>query len=141
MGGYAWVEGAAAVAAHAERDWEGLWSLLFAAGKAAYRLSLVAPPDVGAVLAFAAMDVCEARDEVAWAHPEVSRTAIAVDLGPVAPSISTDAGTAAILLLLQTAAERVAALEAVASPSDSDLIGRIRVRIRTATTAFAGTPR
>lgn len=141
MSGYTWAEGAAAVAAHAERDWEGLWSLLFAAGKAAYRLSLVAPPEVGAVLAFAAMDVCEARDEVAWAHPEVSHTAIAVDLGPVAPSISREAGTAAVLLLLHTAAECVTALEVLAGTSGDDLIGRIRGRILAATTAFAGVPR
>lgn len=138
---YTWSDGATAVCASAAVGWEGIWSLLFAAAKAAYRLSLVASLEVGPGLAFAAMDVCEARDEIAWAHPDVPSTAIAVDLGPLGSPVPRYEASEAILLLLRAAAERVAALEDSADTADANLLARVRGRIQAATGTFGGARR
>ena len=109
--GYSWSRGAGAVLEHTGLDWDGVWSLLFAAGKAAFRLSLACPIGVGAELAYAAMDICEARDEVSWAHPEAPMTAIAVDLGPVGPVVDLPATCGVLVGLLDAALDRLALLE------------------------------
>jgi hypothetical protein len=44
--------------------WSGLWSLLFAAGRAALTLSSSVPLSQGVALSYAAMDLREARDEL-----------------------------------------------------------------------------
>ena len=109
--GYTWSKGADAVLERTAVDWDGVWSLLYAAGKAAFRLSLQLPIGVGAALAYAAMDICEARDEVGWAHPETPAMAIAVDLGPVGPAIDLAATCDVLVGLLDAALERLALLE------------------------------
>lgn len=109
--GYTWSKGADAVLEHTAVDWDGLWSLLYAAGKAAFRLSLQLPIGVGAALAYAAMDICEARDEVGWAHPETPTMAIAVDLGPVGPVIDLATACGVLVGLLDAALERLRVLE------------------------------
>ena len=109
--GYTWSKGADAVLEHTAVDWDGVWSLLYAAGKAAFRLSLQLPIGVGGALAYAAMDICEARDEVGWAHPEAPSTAIAVDLGPVGPVVDLRSACGPLVGLLDAALDRLTALE------------------------------
>jgi hypothetical protein len=130
---YTWSTGAAAVLEHVEDDWAGVWSLLFAATKATFRLSLQLPPDVGAELAIAAMDTGEARDEVTWAHPEVPTTAVAVDLGPVGPALDVPATCSVIVGLLDGALRRLGPIAAAdPSPGDRQLARRIGSKVRMA---------
>ncbi len=122
--GYTWSKGAGAVLEHTAVDWGGVWSLLFAAGKAAFRLSLALPLGVGADLAYAAMDICEARDEVSWAHPEAPMTAIAVDLGPVGPVVDLRATCGVLVGLLDAALDRLALLEDGGADVDGRRVAR-----------------
>lgn len=127
---YTWSTGAAAVLEHVENDWAGVWSLLFAATKATFRLSLQMPLDLGAELAYAAMDSGEARDEVGWAHPDVPLAALAVDLGPAGPSLDVAKTRAVIVGLLDGALHRLTALGAVdCAPSDRQLARRVGSKV------------
>ncbi len=129
--GYTWSTGAAAVLEHTAVDWDGVWSLLYAAGKGIFRLSLQLPIDVGAELAYAGMDICEARDEVAWAHPEVPLTAIAVDLGPIGPVVDLPATTAVLVGLLDAAFDRLGVLQdADLDPDTRSLSRQITWKLR-----------
>ncbi len=130
--GYTWSTGATAVLQHTDADWDGVWSLLYAAGKAAFRLSLQIPLDPGAELAWAAMDICEARDEVGWAHPTVPTTAIAVDLGPAGPLVDETDARRVLAGLLDAALERLALL--AGAGLDGDDVGLAR-RVDTKTRA------
>ncbi|GEK21020.1 hypothetical protein [Cellulomonas xylanilytica] len=47
-----------------QSTWAVLWSLLYTAGHSALRLSLASPLDSGVELAYVAMDLREARDEL-----------------------------------------------------------------------------
>lgn len=124
--GHAWSKGAAAVLEHVEDGWAGVWSLLFVATKATFRLSLQVPLELGAELAYAAMDSGEARDEVGWAHPEVPLAALAVDLGPASQSLDVAESRAVIVGLLDGALHRLAPLGAVdCAPSDRQLARRV----------------
>ena len=127
---YTWSTGAAAVLEHVGNDWAGVWSLLFAAPKATFRLSLLVPLDLGAELAYAAMDSGEARDEVGWAHPDIPMTAIAVDLGAAGPGPDVPATCAVIVGLLDGALRRLTALGAVdCAPSDRQLARRVGSKV------------
>jgi len=136
---YTWFKGAAAVLEHTAVDWDGVWSLLFAAGKAAFRLSLQLPIGVGAELAYAAMDICEARDEVAWVHPEVPMTAIAVDLGPLEPAVDLPATAAVLVRLLDAALDRLSLLQEVDPDPDARSLPRqLASKLRSAREAITG---
>ena len=135
--GYTWSRGAGGVLEHTGLDWDGVWSLLFAAGKAAFRLSLQLPLGVGAALAYAAMDICEARDEVSWAHPEAPITAIAVDLGTVGPVVDLPATCGVLVGLLDAALSRVALLEDGGLDVDGQrLVRQITSKVRRAREAI-----
>ena len=109
---YTWSTGAAAVIEHTDGDWGGIWSLLFAAAKAAFRLSLQLPPGPGAEVAYTAMDLCDARDEIGWAHPDLPTTQVAVDLGPVGPIAQTPDACQVLVDLLDVVLERITLLDA-----------------------------
>ena len=127
---YTWSTGAAAVLERVGNDWAGVWSLLFAATKATFRLSLLVPLDLGAELAYAAMDSGEARDEVGWAHPDVPLAALAVDLGPASQSLDVADTGAVIASLLDGALHRLTALGAVdCAPSDRQLARRVGSKV------------
>ena len=106
-------------------------------------LSLQLPLGPGAELAYAAMDICEARDEVSWAHPEVPMTAIAVDLGPVGlgpvgPIVDLPATAAVLVGLLDAAFDRLTVLQdADPDPDARSLTRQIISRVRTAREAIA----
>jgi hypothetical protein len=139
---YTWSKGADAVLEHTAVDWDGVWSLLYAAGKGAFRLSLQLPLGPGAELAYAAMDICEARDEVSWAHPEVPMTAIAVDLGAVGPVVDVQAAAAVLVGLLDAALERLSVLQdADLDPDVRSLSRRTTWKVRTAHEAITGLAR
>ncbi len=134
---YTWSKGADAVLEHTAVDWDGVWSLLYAAGKGAFRLSLQLPLGPGAELAYAAMDICEARDEVRWAHPGVPMTAIAVDLGPVGPIVDLPAAAAVLVGLLDAAFDRLTVLQdADPDPDARSLSRQITSRVRSAREAI-----
>jgi len=134
---YTWSMGADAVLEHAAVDWDGIWSLLFAAGKAAFHLSLQLPIGVGAELAYAAMDICEARDEVGWANPETPMTAIAVDLGPIGPVVDLPATTVVLVGLLDAALDRLALIEEAGLDSDGQqLAHQVSAKARSAREAI-----
>jgi len=127
---YTWSTGAAVVLEHIEHDWAGVWSLLFAATKATFRLSLQVPLDLGAELAYAAMDSGEARDEVGWAHPDVPLVAVAVDLGPASQSLDVADTRAVIVSLLDGALHRLTPLGAAGcAPSDRQLARRVGSKV------------
>ena len=135
--GYTWSKGADAVLEHTAVDWDGVWSLLYAAGKGTFRLSLQLPIDIGAELAYAGMDICEARDEVGWAHPQVPTTAIAVDLGPVGPVIDVPATAAVLVGLLDAALDRASLLaDADPEPGGRGLSRRVTSKVRGAREAL-----
>ncbi len=135
--GYTWSAGAEAVLEHTAVDWDGVWSLLYAAGKGIFRLSLQLPLGPGAELAYTGMDICEARDEVAWAHPEVSATAIAVDLGALGPVVDLPATTTVLLGLLDAALDRLTVLgEADPDPDTRSLSRQITWTVRCAREAI-----
>lgn len=136
--GYTWSKGAGAVLEYTAVDWDGVWSLLFAAGKAAFRLSLQLPIGVGAELAYAAMDICEARDEVGWAHPTTPMTAIAVDLGPVGPVVDLPEACGVLVGLLEATLDRLALLEDAGSDLDGQPLARqVGSRVRSARQALS----
>ena len=135
---YTWSTGAAAVLEHVEDDWAGVWSLLFAATKATFRLSLLVPLDLGAELAYAAMDSGEARDEVGWAHPDVPLAALAVDLGPASQSLDVAATRAVIVSLLDGALDRLTTLGAAdCASSDRQLARRVGSKVLAARDVLA----
>ena len=134
---YPWSKGVAAVLEHTAVDWDGVWSLLFAAGKATFRLSLQLPIGVGAELAYAAMDICEARDDVAWVYPEVPMTAIAVDLGPLEPTVDLPATATVLVGLLDAALDRLNLLqEADPDPNAHGLPRQLTGKLRSAQEAI-----
>lgn len=127
---YTWSTGAAAVLGHVEDDWAGVWSLLFAATKATFRLSLQVPLDLGAELAYAAMDSGEARDEVGWAYPDVPMEAIAVDLGPAGQGLDVADTRAVIVSLLDGVLDRLTRLGAAdGAPSGRQLARRVGSKV------------
>ena len=137
MSGYTWVAGAAAVVARTQADWDGVWSLLYAAGKASFRLSLQVPFSVGAPVAFAAMDVCQARDEVGWAHPSAPVDAIAVDLGPLGPALDLPATVGVIVGLLNEALSRLTVLDRDGDELDRALVDRLSALVRSGRAVLA----
>ncbi|HEY3549224.1 MAG TPA: hypothetical protein VGK17_24370 [Propionicimonas sp.] len=122
--GYTWSRGAEAVLEHTAVDWDGIWSLLYAAGKGTFHLSLQLPIAVAAELAYAAMDICQARDEVGWAHPEVPITAIAVDLGPLGPVVDLPTTGAVLVDLLTAALDRLTLLAEADPDGDRQHLAR-----------------
>jgi len=137
MAGYTWAVGAAAVVARTRADWDGVWSLLYAAGKAAFRVSLQVPFAVGAPVAFAAMDLCAARDEVGWTHPSAPLDAIAVDLGPLGPALDLPATADVIVGLLDETLSRLAVLDREGDEVDRDLVDRLTALVRSGRAVMA----
>lgn len=81
-----WEEPAAILLVRDRIKSSGAWSILDTAAHAALALSLEASTSQGVDLAFAAMDLTEARDEIGWARPDLARGSRPVRLGPLTPS-------------------------------------------------------
>lgn len=136
---YTWSTGAAAVIEHTDGDWGGIWSLLFAAAKATFRLSLQLPLGPGAQIAYTAMDLCDARDEIGWAHPDLPSTQIAVDLGPLGPVVDAPDACQVLVDLLDVILHRLTLLPADSlDPAGVGLVRTVTTRVRTARAVLAG---
>jgi hypothetical protein len=99
----AWDAPAGTLLERTPSTWAGLWSLLYTAGHSALRLSLTSRFDESVRLAYVAMDLREARDELEWLHEGVAELALAADLGPLRPSEDRDAACGVVLRLVSTA--------------------------------------
>ena len=125
----------------AQATWPGLWSLLYTAGHSALRLSLVAPFSDGVELAYVAMDLREARDELEWLHEDVSAGAGATDPGPIRPGEDREAARDGVHQLID-AALGVSLLLAEGEIDSPELacLTRVEHRLRSAQTTIAQLP-
>ena len=74
----------------ASLDLSGVWSLLYAAQRAALRLALDAGLDRDLSLTLAATDLGEALEELEWHHHDLPAGAAALDLGPIPAGATKD---------------------------------------------------
>jgi len=100
-----WDETAKVLVGHADADWEGIWTLTYAAGRATADLCVVAPMADAVELTYAAMDLCEAREELEWVRPDLPARCPAVSVGPPDP-VDVDAARDAIARLITAALAR-----------------------------------
>lgn len=119
--------------------WDRLWSLVYAAGRAASTLSLSVPFSQGVPLTYAALDLREARDELEWLDSNLAHDALAVDLGPFRP---TDDGVAARDVIGQLAGAALDLASALAdrgtSPAELNTLTRVSGKVFSARAAIAG---
>jgi hypothetical protein len=78
-----WQEPAATLIDQAPLDWSGLRSVLDVAGHAALALSLAVPLSAGVGLAYAAIALGEAREELEWTHDTLPAQPRTARLGPL----------------------------------------------------------
>jgi len=128
-----WWEPALELIERAEPSWSGLWSILTAADHAAMTLSLRAPLGKGVDLAFAAVELGEAREELEWVRDGLRELAGQARLGPLA--LGDDATEARHLLgrLIDAATNLVLVLaEGTTAVDEVDALGRVLRSLRTA---------
>jgi len=128
-----WREPALELIERAEPTWPGLWSILAAAGHAAMTLSLGAPLGNGVDLAFAAVELGEAREELEWVRDGLGDLSGQARLGPLA--LGDDATEARHLLqrLVEAAAARVLVLaDRTTAVDEVDALGRVLRSLHTA---------
>jgi len=104
-----WDETAKVLVERADADWEGIWTLTYAAGRATADLGVVAAMADAVELTYAAMDLCEAREELEWVRPDLPARCPAVTVGPPDP-VGVDAARDAVSRLITAALARSAAL-------------------------------
>ena len=107
-----WTRPAAVLTAEAT-GWDGVWSLLYAAGQAAVNLSAVPGADQDLGLSYAALDVSYALTELELLGPDVVAIGVAVDLGSV--DLADRAAAVVVVDDLLAAAEFLA-IELVTEP-------------------------
>ena len=101
----------------APADWDGLWTVLFAAAHATSTLALSLPVVEGLDLTLTAMDLHQAREELDWARPGLRDTATTVSLGILPLHDDPQDARQVIDDLVVAAMNRVADL----SPNEDDL--------------------
>ena len=104
-----WDETAQVLVEHADADWEGIWTLTYAAGRATADLGVVVPMADAVELTYAAMDLCQAREELEWVRPDLPARCPAVTVGPPDP-VDVDSARDAIGRLITAALARAEAL-------------------------------
>ena len=77
-----WDETAKVLVERAGADWEGIWTLTYAAERATTDLCVVAPMADAVELTYAAMDLCQAREELEWVRPDLPARCPAVTVVP-----------------------------------------------------------
>lgn len=134
-----WIAPAGALLERTPPTWSGLWSLLYTASHSALRLSLVAQFADGVELAYVAMDLREARDELEWLHEGLSADAPAMDLGPVRPGEDHQAARDVVQKLIDCAlgVSRLLAAQSV-DGAELSCLTRVEHRLRTAHAKIAG---
>ncbi len=131
-----WQGPATALIEHGEPGWAGLWSLLDAGGHAAVTLSLAAPLGVGVDLAFAAIELGEARDELEWTREELTARA-PVRLGPLHIGDSVDEAHRVVVHLVEVAMDRALVLgDEAATPEELACLARVLRKLRAAEQEF-----
>lgn len=113
----AWQGPAQGLLERAPADWDGLWTVLFAAAHATSTLALSLPVVEGLDLTLTAMDLHQAREEVDWARPDLRDTATTVSLGILPLHDDPQAARQVIDDLVVAAMNRVADL----APNEDDL--------------------
>ena len=104
-----WDETAKVLVERADTDWEGIWTLTYAAGRATADLGVVLPMADAVELAYAAMELCEAREELEWVRPDLPARCPAVTVGPPEP-VYVDVARDAVSRLVTAALARSEAL-------------------------------
>ena len=104
-----WDETAKVLVERADADWEGIWTLTYAAGRATDDLCVVVPMADAVELTYAAMDLCQAREELEWVRPDLPARCPAVTVGPPDP-VDADVARDAIARLITAALARTEAL-------------------------------
>ena len=134
-----WDETAKVLVEHADADWEGIWTLTYAAGRATADLGVVAPMADAVELTYAAMDLCEAREELEWVRPDLPARCPAVTVGPPDP-VDVDSARDAIGRLVTAALARAAALLGCdLDLADLACLTRTTTQLRSARSAVHGT--
>jgi len=104
-----WDESAKVLVERADADWEGIWTLTYAAGRATADLCVVVPMVDAVELTYAAMDLCEARQELEWVRPDLPARCPAVTVGPP-DNLDAEVARDAISRLITAALARAEAL-------------------------------
>jgi hypothetical protein len=104
-----WDETAKVLVERSDPDWEGIWTLTYAAGRATADLGVVAPMADAVELTYAAMDLGDARQELEWVRPDLPARCPAVSVGPPEPA-DVDAARDAVSRLITAALARSEAL-------------------------------
>jgi hypothetical protein len=131
-----WQGPASALIEQGEAGWAGLWSLLDAGGHAALSLSLAVPLGVGVDLAFAAIELGEARDELEWTREELAARA-PVRLGPLHIGDSVDDARRIVERMVEVAMDQALALgDEATSPEELACLTRVLRKLRAAEHEF-----
>jgi len=134
-----WDETAKVLVEHAGADWEGIWTLTYAAGRATADLGVVAPMADAVELTYAVMDLCEARQELEWGRPDLPARCPAVTVGPPDP-VDVDAARDAIGRLITAALARTEVLLGCdLDLADLACLTRTTMQLRSAHRAVHGT--
>lgn len=128
-----WGDPARALCEREPATWEGLWSLLYAAARAASTLALATPVHEGIGPTLTAMDLNEAREELDWVRPGLRATAPVVSLGNLPAGEDRRGAAKAIECLAYACAVRVLALRpAACTEADGAALVRVLALLRSA---------
>ena len=106
----AWTMPATVLAERADAGWEGIWTLVHTAARAALHLAEALPFVDGLDFVYAGADLRNAQQDLEWAAPGLAARCPAVDLGPVRTDEGTDRAQAVLGRLIDESLSRVAAL-------------------------------
>lgn len=106
----AWTTPAAVLAERADEGWEGIWTLVHAAARAALHLAEALPFVDGLGFVYAGTDLRGAQADLEWAVPGLAARCPAVDLGPVRNDEGTDRAQEVLGRLIDESLSRVEAL-------------------------------
>ena len=134
-----WDESAKVLVERADADWEGIWTLTYAAGRATADLCVVVPMVDAVELTYAEMDLCEARQELEWVRPDLPARCPAVTVGPPEP-VDVDVARDAVSGLITAALARAEALLGCELDlADLACLTRTTTQLRSARRAVHGT--
>jgi hypothetical protein len=134
-----WDETAKVLVERADADWEGIWTLTYAAGRATADLGVVLPMADAVELTYAAMDLCEARQELEWVRPDLPARCPAVSVGPPEPLDAEVARDAVSRLITAALARTEALLGCELDLADLACLTRTTTQLRSARRIVHGT--
>jgi len=134
-----WDETAKVLVEHADADWEGIWTLTYAAEGATADLGVVAPMADAVELTYAAVNLCQAREELEWVRPDLPARCPAVTVGPPEPRDADVARDAIARLIIAALARSEALLSDDLDLADLACLTRTTTQLRSACRAVHGT--